>query len=69
MFMMRGPNIYLNVYVVDPDAPEVTEEPDCGEGCIILEYNDGDSYDIALGDLVTYQFRSLDYEDCTTTEI
>jgi hypothetical protein len=54
---------------VDPDATEVIEVPDCGEGCIVLEYNDGDSYDIVLDDLVTYQFRSLDYEDCTTTEI
>jgi hypothetical protein len=47
----------------------VTEDPDCGEGCIILEYHDGDSYDIVLDDRVTYQFRSLDYEECSTTVI
>jgi hypothetical protein len=34
MFMMRGPNIFLNVYVVDPDATE--------DDVIIIEYNDGD---------------------------
>ena len=71
IWIQRSPIIFLNVYVVDPDASEVIKVPDCGEGCIILEYYEDETFDVILDidSPVTYQFQNLDYDDCEESYI
>ena len=63
MFFPRSPDIFLNVYVVDPDATE--------DDVIILEYYEDETFDVILDidSPVTYQFQNLDYDDCEESYI
>ena len=50
---------------------EAEEEETVVDETIVIEFNDGDSNDISLevGGSVTYEFQSLDYDNCTNQYI
>ena len=47
------------------------EDEETADGAIVIEFNEGDSVNVELevGVSYTYEFQSLEYDNCTTTYI